>query len=78
MGGDNLQTQSSSEISGGRVVISDWGRSKNQWLAVVFQIFRLNPIICLWVFINHVIDIQAKLHKSIKTWEKITNPNRQL
>ena len=33
--GDSSQTQSHSEILGGRIAISDWGQSKSQWLAVL-------------------------------------------
>ena len=57
MGGDSSQTQSHSEILGGRIAISDLGRGKNQWLAVLR--FWLSHNICLWVFINHATDFCA-------------------
>ena len=36
MGGDNSQTQSHSEIPGGRIAISDWGQGMRQWMVVLF------------------------------------------
>ena len=35
IGGDSSQSQSHSEIPGGRIAISDWGRGKSQWLAAL-------------------------------------------
>ena len=68
MGGDS--SQSHSENPGGRIAISDWGRGRSQWLAVLFFWYS-GKLYLLKYKGNITIHEASTLHKELQATKEL-------